>query len=285
MPSDLGRGRHTNGTDCPILSCARIRPTAGCHARSTYNHDPEQVRNVDPVVALVPKAASTSDRQITLQLDCRHPDWSGARYRALVEWFKARGKSVDIFPCRPLVAETMWDMAARAAQRHGDERTIVPPVDDEQRPSTGNDRASNVPSGDKNGLEPQNIRKTVVPTTSAPPDTQDINVPRGGSTLVLSSEPLKDRPSSNTGMITPGENVRDTSQGSEGQVPGTHAQLFGSLHGIAPTANTRISPPANRMSLGTSHRLLQSTNMRDASQPSLRHLPPRYYRILLLPVD
>ncbi|KAJ7505124.1 hypothetical protein B0H11DRAFT_404887 [Mycena galericulata] len=78
-------------------------------------------------MALVRKAVNPDDTEqlarITLQFDSRNADWSGARYRALVEWLTARtvGQGIDVSVCRPLVAETLWDTAARVAQRHESE--------------------------------------------------------------------------------------------------------------------------------------------------------------------
>ncbi|KAJ7486057.1 hypothetical protein B0H11DRAFT_1136835 [Mycena galericulata] len=95
--------------------------------RSITYLNPDEVGNGYPVMAVVRKAVNPDDTgqlsRITLQFDSRNADWSGARYRALVEWLTARavGQGIDVSVCRPLVAETLWDTAARVAQRHESE--------------------------------------------------------------------------------------------------------------------------------------------------------------------
>ncbi|KAJ7505118.1 hypothetical protein B0H11DRAFT_2186611 [Mycena galericulata] len=74
--------------------------------------------------------------KVTLQFDGMHPDWSGARYRGLIEWLnsRARGQGIVVSGCRPLVAETIWDNAARVAHWRKleneilDAKTVVIPV-------------------------------------------------------------------------------------------------------------------------------------------------------------
>ncbi|KAJ7442604.1 hypothetical protein FB451DRAFT_1376907 [Mycena latifolia] len=83
-------------------------------ARSINYTDPDDLRDY-PVVAIVRNGQE--QRQITLQLDWRHPDWSIERYLALGAWFKGQGENIDVFGCRSLVAETIWDTAARVTQR------------------------------------------------------------------------------------------------------------------------------------------------------------------------
>ncbi|KAJ7677454.1 hypothetical protein B0H17DRAFT_1334281 [Mycena rosella] len=90
--------------------------------------DPDDLRGPGhPVVAIARSGSGpgAEDPQVTvtLQLDARHADWSAARYRALVAWFGVRG--IEVFACRPLVAETIWDTAGRVALR----RVAGPGVD------------------------------------------------------------------------------------------------------------------------------------------------------------
>ncbi|KAJ6525275.1 hypothetical protein DFH09DRAFT_996177 [Mycena vulgaris] len=85
--------------------------------RSINYTDPDEIHGY-PIVAIVCK--DPEQQRITLQLDSQHPDG----YRALVAWLKTRGDNIDVSSCRSLVAETIWDTAARVTQRRVADRGI-----------------------------------------------------------------------------------------------------------------------------------------------------------------
>ncbi|KAJ7486062.1 hypothetical protein B0H11DRAFT_2279129 [Mycena galericulata] len=107
----------------------------------TITHlSPDEVGQGNPVMELVHNSVNPDGtKQVvraTLQFDGMHPDWSGARYGGLIEWLnaRARGRGIVVSGCRPLVAETIWDNAARVAHWRTleneilDAKTVVIPV-------------------------------------------------------------------------------------------------------------------------------------------------------------
>ncbi|KAJ6585196.1 hypothetical protein B0H19DRAFT_414683 [Mycena capillaripes] len=98
--------RATDGKTLPELELDLVRDVVSVH----YT-DPDDVRNRYPVVALVRRdgpndgqqSQTQTQTQMTLALDSRDAEWSGARYRELIAWLQAQlceKDCVGVFCCR-----------------------------------------------------------------------------------------------------------------------------------------------------------------------------------------